>query len=103
MERARIVLLRRRYLLGANLGFPKIIGHQGLLDTFVGQVSVSPGTSTIAIELGPVALRLSKHLLKDNQYRGTYVPGRSSVIIFCYIVCTLPMPPLRHQVIVASR
>ena len=67
MERTRIVLLRHRYLLGANLGFPEDIGHQGLLDTFVGQVSVSPDTSAIAVELGPIALRLSKHLLKDNQ------------------------------------
>ena len=67
MERARIVLLRHRYLLGADLGFPEDIGHQGLLDTFVSQVSVSPGASAIAIELGPIALRLSKYLTKDNQ------------------------------------
>ena len=102
MKRARIVLLRHRYLLGANLGFPEDVGHQGLLCTFVGQMSVSPGTSAIAIELGPIALRLSKHLLKNSQYWGTYVPGRRPVVIFCYIMCTFPMPPLGSCVIVAS-
>ena len=51
MERACIVPLRHRYLLGADLGSPEDVGHQGLLDTFVSQVSVSPGTSAIAIEL----------------------------------------------------
>lgn len=102
MKRARIVLFRHRYLLGADLGSPEDIGHQSLLDTFVGQVSVSPGTSAIAIELGPIALRLSKHLLRDHQYWGTYVPGRSPIIIFCYVMCTFPMPRLQHCVIFAS-
>ena len=102
MERARIVTLRYRYLLGADLGSPEDVGHQGLLHTFVGQVSVSPGTRTIAIKLGPIALRLSQRFLNDNQYWGTYVPGRSSVIIFCYIMCTFPMSPLQQCVIVGS-
>ena len=50
MKRACIVPLRHRYLLGADLGFPEHVGHQGLLDAFVGQVSVSPGTCAIAIK-----------------------------------------------------
>lgn len=51
MKRARIVPLRHRYLLGADLSSPERVGHQGLLDAFVGQVSVSPGTRAIAIKL----------------------------------------------------
>ena len=66
MERARIVTLRYWYLLGADLGSPEDLGHQSLLDTFVGQVSVSPGTRTVAIKLGPIALRPSQRFLNDN-------------------------------------
>ena len=50
MKRACIVLLRYGYLLRADLGFPEHVGHQGLLDAFVGQVSVSPGACAIAIK-----------------------------------------------------
>ena len=75
MERACVVPLRHRYLLGTDLGSPEAVGHQGLLDTFVSQVSVSPGTSAIAIELGPIALHLSQHLIKNNCNSETYVPG----------------------------
>ena len=102
MERTRVVLLRHVYLLGADLGSPEDVGHQSLLDSFVGQVSISPSTSTIAIELGPIALRLSQHFLEDIYNWETCVPGRSPIIIFCCIMCTFPMPPLRKCVIVAS-
>ena len=51
MKRACIVPLRYGYILGADLSSPEGIGDQGLLDAFIGQVSVSPGTCAIAIKL----------------------------------------------------
>ena len=51
MKRACIVPLRQRNLLGADLGSPEQVGHQGLLNAFVSQVSVSPSTCAIAIKL----------------------------------------------------
>ena len=50
MKRTCIVTLRHRYFLGADLRSPEGVSHQGLLDAFVSQVSVSPGACVIAIK-----------------------------------------------------
>jgi hypothetical protein len=51
MEWAGIILLWHWYLLGRDLGLPEFVGCLGLLDTFLGQMSVGPGDGVISFEL----------------------------------------------------
>lgn len=77
-----VVRLRGWNLLGGDFVGPERVGFLGLLDAFLGDVSVGPAAGGVSIQLGPIAL--SSFMRSALAWQGdvfcwSYIPGRGPV------------------------